>query len=136
MIDVIYKIKNSQPTLVAEQAADLFAGIVSRTDWVVASSAIFPMEELLQYIDYYLTSLARVEIHGESLLTIQPIHILYVDNTLLQDDWSKMWGLLYSNGAVCYSEKEDGTQFMILFIDETLVDENDIVELKIKTDPV
>lgn len=135
MLDVIYKIKNSQPTAVGEEAANFFSAIVTNPNWVVASSAVFGMDELIGHVNTFISGLAKIEIHGEELVTIQPIHVLYLDETHLQDGWTNMWGLLYSNGAVCYSEKANGTEpFLILFMDQSLVDPSQVVEIPLKTD--
>lgn len=137
MIDLITKIKNSQPTLTGEDAATIFTDIVMNRKWVVASSAIFPMEELMIYVNTFIENMANIEVHGQNMFTVQPIHVLYVDDLILQDGFTKMWGLLYANGAVCYSEKENGTEpFMVLFIDQALVDDKDVVEIPIHLDSV
>ena len=136
MIDIIYKIKNSQPTLDGEKAADIVSGIVTHPEWVVASSAVFEMEELLELTNSFISEMARVDIHGELLLTVQPIHVLYLDQQHLHEGWDKMWVLLYSNGAVCYSEKPNGEEpFLVLFMDEALVDSSQVVEIPLKMDP-
>ena len=133
MIDLLYRIKNSQPTIVGEEAARFLAAIIQNPDWVVASTAVLGLEETIEKANYYLSFQARIELHGEMLYSLQPIHICYLDETQLRDGWVHTWILLYSNGAVVYSEKEGGTEpFLILFMDESLVDPEFVVEIPIE----
>lgn len=130
MIDVIYKIKNSQPTIVGEEAQRLLAAIVNNPSWVVVSTALFGLEEMVARVNLFINEQARIELHDQMLYTLQPIHILYLDESQLSNGWVKTWVLLYSNGAVCFSEKEDGAEpFLVLFMDESLVDPSDVVEI-------
>lgn len=134
MIDVIYKIKNSQPTIVGEEAQRFFAAIVN-SGWVIASSALLGKDEMLFRINTFINEQARIELHGQMLYTLQPIHIIYLDEKQLNDGWKKTWILLYSNGAVCLSEKEDGSEpFLLLFMDESLADPSDVVQIPLGDD--
>jgi len=135
MRDLISKIKNSQPTKTGEEAALALANIVMNPTWVSASSLVFGIEEMIDYASNFISYDARIVVHDEELFTIQPIHILHIDESILTDGWKNIWVLLYSNGAVSYGEKEDpNDNLLAVFVDESLIDPANLVEIVLKKD--
>lgn len=125
MIDLLSKIQNSIPTLKGVEAQQAIADVFSSAKWVIVSSEIIGYAQAEIFSNAYLATAATIEVHGQSLLTMQPLHIAYLaENELeFESSWSSLWLLIYSNGAVCLAERKDQKDpYLTIFVTKDVAD--------------
>jgi hypothetical protein len=138
MNDLIYKLKNSTPSLSSTESYDLFLGALSSEEFVICDSDILGFDNALGLSQYFIDALAVITMHdGNIIPAIQPLHVLYFNNPDNLEYVS--WGLLYQNGIVLYSESklDPEKQHLIVFLSKEMKDELQLETQvwNIKSDP-
>lgn len=112
----IDKLCKSNPSLPPDQSWKLFKSLITgeKDDWIIASSAIIPLEQVASIADAFSLCYAQVNSSTQSYVTPYPAHIFVGQNP---DETIKFHGVLYSNGAIVYTENLiDPEQFPPLLI--------------------
>src|SRR5688572_13079978 len=103
MIDLVYKMKNTVPTVTGPDAISMLESAFSDTSMVVFASDLLGFEPVNELAVVYSHGLGTLKLpSGESIPTLQPIHALSATTPSKVNPHLSilMWGLVYGNGAV------------------------------------
>ena len=117
MIDLIYKIKNSTPT---QTDPDFFINALSsflaNPDYIFISSRASSFESVLQCSILFVEQLATIKFDDTPELSnvpaLQPLHVIKCEDP--DNPTACLYGLLYSNGLVIYTEGVENLSSMLL----------------------
>jgi hypothetical protein len=112
MHELIQKISNSTPTLQGDAAQDIVLAMVGSEQYALVTSGLLEMNTVVEFANLFISSLAEIDIPDRGTFkSAQPIHVV----KFASNQWIYM-GVIYSNGAVVYTEPEDKMQSSILFV--------------------
>lgn len=130
--DLIYKMKNSTPSLTGKDAELLVVEAFTSDKFMMFHSKVTGFQETIEIADAFITSLTTVDL--QALGVVQSVHPIHVLHFIPHKDPNKeYWGLLYSNALVLYgSNKEPFSEFFILCIDKELAKEQGFESVKVQ----
>lgn len=133
--DLIYKIKNSTPTLTGIAAENIVVEAFLNDKYMMFHSSISGLEETITIGELFINSLTTVDL--QSLGVVQSMHPIHVLHFVPQVDKNKeYWGLLYSNALVVYGiGKNPDKEFFILCVEKALAEEQGFESVKVQLKP-
>lgn len=133
--DLIYKIKNSTPTLTGIVAENIVIEAFLSDKYMMFHSSISGLEETLAIGELFINSLTTVDMQTLGVVqSMHPIHVLYF--VPQQDPDKEYWGLLYSNALVVYGiGKSPEKEFFILCVEKELAKEQGFESIKVQLKP-
>lgn len=133
--DLIYKIKNSTPTLTGIVAENIVIEAFLSDKYMMFHSSISGLEETLAIGELFINSLTTVDM--QTLGVVQSMHPIHVLHFVPQQDPDKeYWGLLYSNALVVYGiGKNPEKEFFILCVEKELAKEQGFESIKVQLKP-
>jgi hypothetical protein len=118
MNSFINRLLSSAPTLDPDESRQLLQEVVAKTEWIVLSSRIMGWDQAVAFADHYVSFLS--EVLSSDSFSIRTPHPIYIFAE--QVEHYKYIGLLFSNGAVVYTEGSDDGPTLLTFIDRTIAD--------------
>lgn len=115
MSDLIYKIKNSTPSLIGELAEKVVVEAFLSDKFMLFHSFVIGMEPTIQIAETFINNLTTIDMQELGVInSAQPIHVLNFVPT--KDINKEYWGLLYSNALFLYGSKTNASEEDVLMI--------------------
>ena len=133
MSDLIYKIKNSTPSLIGETAEKIVVEAFLSDKFTIFHSHIIGMEPTIQVAETFINNLTTIDMQNLGVVnSAQPIHVLNFIPT--KDKEKEYWGLLYSNALVLYGFKKNSPNedYLMILVEKSVAKEQGFISAKIQ----
>ena len=120
MHQLIDKIRNSTPTHIGDKAWSMLCDVFSRDDYVIFSSSIHGMSEIIELAETFVNVIAHYEMNPGEFVKIHDPLFLSISSFPEKPD-AYFYLLYYSNGHIVLVE-DNNTYELLVLIEKTYLD--------------